>query len=94
MIRVDDRLLIFDWEECCDDAPILTDELMFFLVLNQREFLAKPVVGLRKLSQRYLSGASAQRRCDVIMALAFICASDKPVATKILYNWENLNIRS
>ena len=94
MIGVDDQILIFDWEECCDDAPILTDELMFFLVLNQREFLAKPVVGLRKLNERYLSGASAQRRCDVVMALAFIRASDKPVATKILYNWEDLSNRS
>ena len=91
MLRVDDQILIFDWEECCDDAPILTDELMFFLVLNQRKFLAKPVVGLRELNQRYLSGASAQRRCDVIMALTFIRASDKLVATKILYNWESLN---
>jgi len=91
MIRVDDQILIFDWEECCDDAPILTDELMFFLVLNQCKFLAKPVVGLRELNQRYLSGASAQRRCDVIMALTFIRASDKLVATKILYNWESLN---
>ena len=90
MIRVDDQILIFDWEECCDDAPLLTDELMFFLVLNQRKFLAKPHAGLRELNQRYLSGASAQRRCDVIMALAFIRASDKPVATKILYNWESL----
>ena len=91
MIRVDDQILIFDWEECCDDAPILTDELMFFLVLNQRKFLAKPVVGLRELNQRYLSGASTQRRCDVIMALTFIRASDKLVATKILHNWESLN---
>jgi hypothetical protein len=91
MIRVDDQLLIFDWEECCDDAPILTDELMFFLVLNQREFLAKPVVGLRKLNERYLFGASTQRRCDVIMALTFIRASDKLVATNILDNWEALD---
>ena len=94
MIRVDDQILIFDWEECCDDAPILTDELMFFLALHQREFLAKPVVGLRKLSQQYLSGANAQRRCDVIMALAFIRASDKPVATKILDNWEHKNAQA
>lgn len=94
MIRVDDQLLIFDWEECCDDAPILTDELMFFLVLNQREFLAKPVVGLRELKRRYLSGASAQRRRDVIMALAFIRASEKPVATNILYNWERKNAQT
>ena len=94
MIRVDGQILIFDWEECCDDAPILTDELMFFLVLNQREFLAKPAVGLRKLNQRYLSGASARRRYDVIMALTFIRASDKLVATKILCNWESLNNQS
>jgi hypothetical protein len=91
MIHIDDQILIFDWEECCDDAPILTDELMFFLVLNQRKFLAQPVVGLRELNQRYLSGASPQRRCAVIMALAFIRASDKPVATKILDNWEQKN---
>jgi aminoglycoside phosphotransferase family enzyme len=94
MIRVDDQILIFDWEEFCDDAPILTDELMFFLVLNQREFLAKPAIGLRELNQRYLSGANAQRRCDVIMALAFIRASDKPVATKILDNWERKNAQA
>ncbi|NNL54877.1 MAG: hypothetical protein HKP32_06970 [Woeseia sp.] len=94
MIRVDREILIFDWEECCDDAPILTDELMFFLVLNQRKFLAKPVVGLRELNQRYLSGASAQRRCDVIMAMAFIRASDKPVANKILDNWEKENAQT
>ena len=94
MIRVDDRILIFDWEECCEDAPILTDELMFFLVLNQRKFLAKPVVGLQELNQRYLSGASPQRRCEVIMALAFIRASGKPVATKILDNWERKNAQT
>jgi hypothetical protein len=94
MIRVDGQILIFDWEECCDDAPILTDELMFFLVLNQRKFIAKPLAGLRDLAQRYLFGASVQRRCDVIMALAFIHASDKPVATKVLSNWARLNDRA
>ena len=94
MIRVEDQIQIFDWEECCDDAPVLTDELMFFLTLNQRRFLANPVVSLRELNERYLSGASAQRRCDVIMALAFIRASEKSLATKIIYHWQGLGTSS
>ncbi|MBW4575255.1 MAG: hypothetical protein KME08_08220 [Aphanothece sp. CMT-3BRIN-NPC111] len=58
MVSVKDQLWIFDWEESCTHAPYMTDEIVFFLALNQRQILSNPVFGLRALAARYLSESS------------------------------------
>ena len=93
MMRVNGQLWIFDWEESCDRAPHMTDEIVFFLILNQRKFIAKPFVGLRAFTKRYLSGASQEYRQDVVMALAFLYGVNwnLMVMKKLVHYWDKLN---
>ena len=85
-----DRLWIFDWEESRSDAPVLTDEVTFFMSLYHARVLADPIEGLRLLAKRFLDGADDARRRDVMMALAFRDAIGIEAATLLIRNWSEL----
>lgn len=90
IVREGDRLWIFDWEESRPDAPVLTDEVAFFMGLYHARVLADPIEGLRLLAGRFLDGADGARRRDVMMALAFRDAIGIEAATLLIRNWSEL----
>lgn len=80
---------IFDWEECHDDAPARTDEVVFWLTTNIRSILARPRTMLRKFADRYLRGATLEERRDVMLVLAFRLSRGMPTAGKLVRLWSH-----
>lgn len=56
MMLINDRLYIFNWEMSDCHAPYLTNEISFYLHLNQRYFEKKAYVGLQMFRNQYLLG--------------------------------------
>ena len=81
---------IFDWEDCCLDAPCMTDAVDFYMMLNFRKTLANPVVQLRRFADRFLSDANTRVRLAVMLALAFrstVCPED---AKLFMQHWNQI----
>ena len=90
VIRDGDQVWIFDWEDSRLDAPRMTDEIDFYMMLNYRKTLADPLLELRRFEDRYLRKATRQCRASVMMALAFrstVCPND---ALLFMQNWDKV----
>jgi hypothetical protein len=91
MVLVNSQLWIFDWEQSCTDGPKMTDEIIFFLAINQRQILSNPILGLRSFAARFLSQSSQEHRWNVVIALAFLHGAKMSAATKLVGHWDKLN---
>lgn len=90
IVRVDGRLWVYDWEESCDDAPALTDEVSFYLGINFKKILADPLAALGKFAARHLRNVQPQRRTDVMLALAFRHTVGFKDASLFIEHWERI----
>ena len=90
IVRVDGRLWVFDWEESCDDAPALTDEVSFYLSIDFKKIMADPLPVLSKFADRHLRNAHPQRRTDIMLALAFQHNAGFEDASLFIKHWDRI----
>jgi len=87
MVFVDGSRWIFDWEEACDDAPAATDELSYWTTAHLRGFMSSPLRHARMFYDKFVRGANAERRCDIMMAIAFRYSMGMSSAAAIVRHW-------
>ena len=90
IVRDENDLWIFDWEESCPDAPVQTDAVGFTMAVNHRATLANPDKGIDAVRQRHLAGTGAGRRLEVMTALAFRHGTGVLDAKAVIQNWHKL----
>lgn len=85
---VKDKIWLFDWESSCMDAPVMTDEIVNFLGMNQRKVVSNPKEISKELGKKFVRGKNQTTKLNVAMALAFLCTTDRQDAKSMLYYWE------
>ncbi len=85
---MDDEAWLFDWEASCIDAPIMTDEVVFFLASNQREIVSDPVNIARKLMKEIIGNDDNNTKEKVAMALAFLSTTGRQDAKSMILHWQ------
>lgn len=88
--RPNGEIWVFDWEECCQTGPALTDEVSFFWSVHRPKSNAERKVFLSRFKEYFLSGANPQRRLDVMLALAFYSTVNAKRANVIISHWNQL----
>lgn len=87
LVRDGGTLWVYDWESYCEDAPVLADEIGFYMAVNFARILTDPVRELDRFRDRFLRSASEQRRCAVLASLAFRAGSGMDDAKLFLTHW-------
>lgn len=85
VLWVRDQLWVYDWEEASNSAPVLTDEICFFLAVHHKVMERDPRSGLKLLAQRF--GLDGPGRRDVMMGLAFLHGAGVRAAQEVLKHW-------
>jgi hypothetical protein len=83
---------VFDWEGYATDAPVLSDEVRFFLGIHTRAISVDPRWAGRLLLQRFQAG-DVQRYADLSRALAFLCANEVGAALALGAMWLEIRPR-
>ncbi len=83
---------VFDWEGYATDAPVLSDQVRFFLGIHTRAIGVDPRRAGRLLLQSFQAG-DAQRHADLSRALAFLCANGVDAALALGAIWQELRPR-
>ncbi|MFH1921975.1 MAG: hypothetical protein ABIP48_19085 [Planctomycetota bacterium] len=86
IVRAGRHLWVYDWEEASESAPIRTDEIRFFLALQQRRILRQPRSGPKLVAERL--GVNGRERRDVLMGLAFLHGAGVRAAQEITKHWK------
>jgi hypothetical protein len=73
LCSVGEEVWLFDWENSAPDAPVMTDELRFFLNTQSRWLGSDPTKVAKALSLRYLANGDDSVKRDLALALAFLC---------------------
>ncbi|PWU09036.1 MAG: hypothetical protein C5B50_28215 [Verrucomicrobia bacterium] len=87
VVAADSFWWIFDWEMSHPHAPVLTDEVGFFMSFSVGKAPRSPSRYLGRLREQFLKGAGKERRMDVMLALAFRHAAGIPDASAFICNW-------
>ena len=66
------RVWVFDWEDSAPDAPIMTDEVRFFLEAHGRLLVTNPKRVGELLAHRFLGAFDAQAN-EIALALVSVC---------------------
>lgn len=74
---VDDQVWVFDWENSSADAPVLTDEMRFFLGMQGRRTASKPADVAAALGRRFVAGKDRLAKQNLALALAFLSTCTK-----------------
>lgn len=85
-----DEVWVFDWESGCEDAPIITDEISFYLGTIQRLFSRSPELVHQDIYNKFINGKSDEYIRDVGLAFAFLCTMDRQDAKNIVLNWKSI----
>jgi hypothetical protein len=64
---------LFDWENSAPDAPVMTDEVRFFVNTQARWFGSRPAAVAQALRRRYLPDGDEEAKRALALALAFLC---------------------
>jgi hypothetical protein len=75
--RVDNRVWLFDWENSSSDAPVMTDEVRFFLGMQGRRIYSNPTEVAARLGRRYLLNGDHRAKQNLALALAFLSTCTK-----------------
>jgi len=86
ILRSSTGLWIVDWEESCEQAPLLTDFVSYYLGINSRRIIKNPIRGLRDFATRFLCGTKEDRHAAV-MALAFLHGTGFGAANHLIGAW-------
>jgi hypothetical protein len=87
MAKDGQRLWLFDWEHSSEYGPLLTDRLRLWLDLYQRQIFDDPAQAMRRFSETYLKPSSPMKRCEIVMALAYLHAVGIATATRLIEYW-------
>ena len=71
--RVGNQVWIFDWENSCDDAPLMTDEVRFAWALQSRKMISDSVKAASALPPHLVTPSDPRKTRDLAFALAFLC---------------------
>ncbi len=82
------ELWVFDWEECCDMGPILTDELSFFWSTHRPKSPSDRQIFLARFKEHFLSNDDPRHRINVMLAVAFYSTVNPQRADLIISNWD------
>jgi hypothetical protein len=74
---VGDEVWLFDWENSAPDAPVMTDEVRFFLGIQGRRIDSNPADVAAALGHRYLASRSRAAQRELALALAFLSTRTK-----------------
>lgn len=77
MCCLGDEVWLFDWENSSSDAPVLTDEVRFFLSMQGRRIASHPTDVAAALGLRYLTSRDMGARRQLALALAFLSTCTK-----------------
>jgi hypothetical protein len=87
--RDENDLWLFDWEAYSPDAPVLVDDVRFFLGIHTRAAAVSPMHVVRLLQDRF--GCSEQRRrFETTLALAFLHAHRVVAAAQVGAVWDEV----
>ncbi|MCR4411182.1 MAG: hypothetical protein NUV77_02015 [Thermoguttaceae bacterium] len=87
MLQCRGRLWILDWEESNEWAPRLTDPISFDLGLRSRLYREGAARAWERFARRWLRPDDCQNRCDVLLALAFLCGAGREDAIGLVRAW-------
>jgi len=90
VVMVDGHPWVFDWEEASDDAPAITDEVSIWTTAQIRDVTTRPGYFARRFAERFLRGATPERRCDIMTAVAFRYSRGMFTAAAIIRNWSSM----
>jgi hypothetical protein len=68
---------IFDWENSSPDAPVLTDEVRFFIGMHGRRTASKPAEVATALGRNFVDGKDTSAKQNFALALAFLSTCTK-----------------
>jgi hypothetical protein len=85
LVRSAGQLWIYDWEECCEDAPALADLLSYDLAINSGAATADPLRWLAGFEDRCRRNGGG--RADVLPALAFRHSLGFADAGRVIRRW-------
>jgi hypothetical protein len=74
---IGDEVWLFDWENSSPDAPLITDEVRFFLAMHGRQIVSNPPEVAKALGRRYLASSDTAAQRDLALALAFLSTRTK-----------------
>ncbi len=87
LVRDGETLWVYDWENYCDDAPLLADEIGFYMAINFTRILTDPKHELDRFCQRFLRDTPDLTPCSVLASLAFRAAWGLDDAILFLKHW-------
>lgn len=79
------RVYLIDWEHFCDAAPILTDEVGFWIGKNHRSIQRGDSEVARDFAQEF----EEHRDRDLLLALIFLSAFNVTDASRLVALWKN-----
>ncbi|MGA3266045.1 MAG: glycosyltransferase [Verrucomicrobiota bacterium] len=83
---------LFDWELSHPDAPVLTDAVGFFMSFTVGKVPRDPAAQLAKFRAHFLPDDSAQRRLDIMLAIAFRNGCGVPDAGRLMAAWGGVSV--
>lgn len=83
-----DEVWLFDWESACSDAPVMTDEISFYLGTVQRKVVESPSIVFTELKRMFLAGKDEKTVINVGLAIAYLCTMGRQDAKTMISNWD------
>ena len=83
------RVWVFDWEDSAPDAPIMTDEVRFFLEAHGRMIVNDPQRMGRLLARRFLTSTDGGAK-NMALALAFLCSRENVSGVIMGKRWHQI----
>ena len=90
MCVTDDVVWLFDWEDSCPDAPVMSDEVSFFIGTISRALMSNPASAAAALGKRFLAAGDDGREASLALALAFLSTTENELHVRCAQHWYNV----
>lgn len=84
------KILVIDWEHACADAPLLTDEVQYFLGLRTRRLSTTPRRVVAALTRHVTARRDGHRRRDLAHAIAFLASTGNRMGEVCADHWTSV----
>jgi hypothetical protein len=81
---------VFDWEDSASDAPIMTDEVRFFLEPRTRLLVNNPKKVVKLFERRFFPTFDDDVKKNSALALAFLCSRGNRSGTIMGKHWDRI----
>jgi 1,2-diacylglycerol 3-alpha-glucosyltransferase len=88
LIIAREQVWILDWELSCEQGPVLTDVITFFLSQRQRRMQTRPRSVYDEFRDRFVSERSGGEQRDARLAVAYLWAMGSGLAQPLVQHWE------